>query len=160
MESIDKLRDYSHLDDDKWTLETGEIIHMYGSKPNDPNAINWGEQWRKIADEIEQEIVERYIELPVDADGVPIRLGDVVAAQDEQPFEVRAFQYDALGWFAIERLGSQWNVNQLHHVNPRTIEDVLGEAVGELFNADISTGSTEWDEVIAKYAEEIRGMMA
>lgn len=68
-----------------------------------------------------------YMRLPVDADGVPIHLGDVVVAQDEQPFEVRAFQLDTLGWFAIERLGSQWNVNQLHHVQPDTVESLLEE---------------------------------
>lgn len=140
LESIEKLRRYAEVHWEPWDASRKRL--------------------NESLDEIEQEIAERYMELPVDADGVPIRLWDVVAAQDEQPFEIRAFQYDALGWFAIERLGSQWNVNQLHHVKPRTIEDVLGEAVGELFNADISTGSTEWDEVIAKYADEIRGMMA
>ena len=119
LESIKKLRDYTIYD------ERG-MYTIYESS-------------NRIADEIEREIAEKYMELPVDADGVPIRVGDLVAAQDKQPFKVRAFQLDALGWFAIERLGSQWNVNQLHHVKPRTITDVLAD----LFDRKISVTDAE-----------------
>ena len=109
-------------------------------------------------EELEAEIAERFMELPCDADGVPILIGDVVAAQDEQPFKVRAFQYDVFGWFAIERLGSQWNVNQLHHVKPRTIEEVLREcAEAYASGADVDLGSTS--TMFAKYADEIRELM-
>lgn len=56
IKALDKLRESSHLDDNKWTLETGEVVNCFGSDPNDPNAVNWGEQWRRIADEIEREV--------------------------------------------------------------------------------------------------------
>ena len=36
----------------------------------------------ELADEIEAEIAERYMELPVDADGVPIRPGDLLESTD------------------------------------------------------------------------------
>lgn len=122
MESIDKLRDYSHLDDDKWTLETGEIIHMYGSKPNDPNAVNWGEQWRKIADEIEQEIAERFVELPEGwtaeqacevlgywprwDDGSPCMFGDEFTCW---PTYYHKEKYEALSRLAIYAPDHVWN---------------------------------------------------
>lgn len=76
MKALEKLRESSHLDDCKWTLETGEVVVISGGRPSDLNAVNWGEQWRKIADEIEAEVAEKYMKLPVDADGVPIRPGD------------------------------------------------------------------------------------
>lgn len=59
IKALDKLRESSHLDDNKWTLETGEVVHFFGSDPNDPNAVNWGEQWRKIADELNAELAGR-----------------------------------------------------------------------------------------------------
>ena len=109
-----------------------------------------------LIDEIEVEIAERYMPLPVDADGVPICVGDVVAAQDEQPFEVRAFQLDALGWFAIERLGSQWNVNQLHHVKSRTLEDVVADAIQYGHNG--ITGD-RIEGKVAEFCAEIRELI-
>ena len=138
----------------------------YGYAPNIRRQVNMA------CDEIEQEIAERYMEMPVDADGVPIRVGDYLESEeyDGRPFPCRGLNVE------VCKSGKRWTVcmsydsysgtseytsaRRCHHVKPRTIEDVLGEAVGELFNADISTGSSEWDEVIAKYAEEIRGMMA
>ena len=104
-------------------------------------------------DEIECEIAERYVPMPVDGDGVTIHIGDVVAAQDEQPFEVRAFQLDALGWFAIERLGSQWHVNQLRHVKPRMLEDVLRELMEDA-REDLRN-----DFSVDAYAAEIRELL-
>ena len=58
MESIEKLRKYMLCD-------KGEKFTAY---------INADE----LADEIEREIAEKHIELPVDADGVPIHVGDVL----------------------------------------------------------------------------------
>lgn len=120
-----------------------ELRRIFGNRPFSVDSSTV----LSIADEIEREIAEHYMELPVDADGVPIHVGDVVAAQDEQPFEVRAFQLDELGWFAIERLGSQWHVNQLHHVKPRTLFDVL---------AEVENGELSIDDAAAEIRELIR----
>ena len=54
MESVDKLREYAR-------------IHLLNS---DDRMVN------QLADAIEAEVAERYMELPLDADGVPIRPGD------------------------------------------------------------------------------------
>lgn len=146
IKSLDKLREKIQLDvNNPWSDLKGELLAM--------------------CDKVEREVSERFMPLPCDADGVPIRVGDVVAAQDEQPFEVRAFQLDALGWFAIERLGSQWNVNQLHHVKPRTLEDVLASYrfdARNIYEDPMLNGNQRVDELEAldsKVADEIRELM-
>lgn len=55
LEPINKLREY------------GRSVFSTGQQEQVINAL---------ADEIEREIAERFMELPVDADGVPIRMGD------------------------------------------------------------------------------------
>ena len=168
IESIEKLRESSHLDDSKWTLETGEVIHVYGSEPNDPNAVNWGEQWRKIADEIEAEIESRYMLLPLDADGVPIHVGDTL--------ECRANGYD--GVFDAFAVGDGCVIGNhpecevfndpfkgIHvarycrHVAPRTIEDVLRDVWEEALDYSKSDMWRNPDEVFVERAEEIRELM-
>lgn len=151
IESIEKLRESSHLDDSKWTLETGEVIHVYGSEPNDPNAVNWGEQWRKIADEIEREIAERYIELPCDADGVPIHVGDTIEYPNGRRDVVRFITVNDNMPTFNER---GWVASKCRHVEPRTIEDVLRDLVDGI-------GSVEFDALtaIGEAADEIRELM-
>ena len=151
MESTDKLRKYSHLDDDKWALETGEVVYLLESEPNDPNAINWGEQWRKIADEIEREVAERYMELPVDAEGVPIHVGDKLHGVYET-FEVCAVNEHYAYW----EYGRHWDkACECRHVELRTIEDVLHEF--ELDAHDAHTPDA-YSELLSKYADELRSM--
>ena len=156
IESIEKLRESSHLDDGKLTLETGEVIHVYGSEPNDPNAVNWGEQWRKIADEIEAEIESRYMELPVDADGVPIHPNDKL----EHVTGMWMFTADTLEvdrWGAHVRPNGQARIQcaNCRHVNPRTIEDVLHDFASKQHGIT----KEENDALIAECADEIRELM-
>ena len=164
MESIEKLRESSHLDDSKWTLETGEVINVYGSEPNDPNAVNWGEQWRNIADEIEREIAERYMQLPCDADGVPIRCGDKIHRTTSAVDNVvkvigvseREFFFNGPNFMEP---GIKKNVcNAVRHV-PRTIEDVLRDVWKEALDYSKSDMWRNPDEVFAERADEIRELM-
>lgn len=126
----------------------------YGYAPNIRRQVNMA------CDEIEQEIAERYIELPVDADGVPIHVGDelyngeVIAfgglAEGGVVFVHRGFDD---GNYILEAFAS----NITHHVKPRTIEEVLRDCCNE-WNEHCGE---DWESgVYAKYAEEIRGMMA
>lgn len=120
-----------------------------------------------IADEIQAEVASKFMELPMGADGELVCIGDVVAAQDEQPFEVRAFQIDTSGWYAIERLGSKWNVNRLHHVKPRTLEDVLEEFVRKSVEPISNNREANLSDIafcidkdkMDKYAAEIRELL-
>ena len=120
----------------------------------------WLESWHEAFDaacaKIEREIAERFMELPVDKYGEVIRVGDVVAAPDCKPFEVRAMQLDPAGWFVVERLGSFWNSKQVWHHKPRTIEDVLRDCCNE-WNEHLGN---DWESgVYAKYADEIRELI-
>lgn len=152
MESIEKLRESSHLDDSKWTLETSEVVYVTGNRPSDPNAVNWGEQWRKIADEIEAEIESRYMELPVDADGVPIHVGDKLTNINKPSDEYivagvngeKLFVYGGHAFICA---------SQCRHVKPRTIEDVLEEFYHAVLNHDMDNTRLE------QYADELRELM-
>ena len=131
IKALEKLRECAEHSSEGWFVNLEQAFGLRRYKcGNSTVKPDGGAILNAIADEIQAEVDSRFMELPLDADGVPIRVGDVVAAQDEQPFEVRAFQLDALGWFAIERLGSQWNVNQLHHVKTRKVAAEIRELLG------------------------------
>jgi len=162
IKAIEKLRESSHLDDNKWTLENGEVVTMFGADPTDQNAVNWGEQWRKIADEIEAEIAERYMQLPVDADGVPIRVGDVVEfGENRNQGIVKALNEHMViaihvddGYTNYAKYGLLWNADACRHVKPRTVEDVLMDVMSDFADADFNDETLE--TITARYADEIR----
>lgn len=176
MESIEKLRERSHLDDERWTLSDGRVMWITNGEPNDPSAVNWGEQWRKIAYEIEREISERYMELPVDADGVPIRVGDVMEnlREDLEPklhhrFKVYGIQYRDYGQVCTltedGRPSILYRANECRHYHAPTVEDVLRE-FGRAYHSlmveimsDVAHDMPAPSEIIAKYAAEIRELM-
>lgn len=152
IKAVDRLRESSRLDDCKWTLGNGEIVFMVNTEPDDPMAVNWGEQWRKIADEIESEIAESFMPLPKDADGKLIRVGDVVTDGEEQ-MPVIAIASDEV---ATQRTigpceGQIWTFapDALRHVKPRTLEDVLLEMLE----------MPHCEENVKAYAAEIRELM-
>lgn len=85
MKSIEKLREWSRRvteSDPDENIVSPEYV-----------AQECGRAALRFADEIEREIAERYQLLPVDADGVPIRVGDVMEfvydpPQDQPKFGV------------------------------------------------------------------------
>lgn len=123
----------------------------------------------EIADRIEAEIAERFMPLPCDGNGVPIRVGDKL--------ECHANGYD--GTFTVFAIGNdvvvgnhdtEWiarnPIKWFHiasfcmHVKPRTLEDVLsemldrnGDGIGlREFNGDFAA-------FVEHYADEIRELM-
>lgn len=140
MESIDKLREYGH----DCCARVDDAIHGY-------------------ADEIEAEISERYVLLPLDADGVPCKVGDMLI-HDGSKHEVLAVDTRCV-WFDIARRTialEPFPADECHHVKPRTIEDVLDDYRRELVETWACTLDDEMtdaeDEITARYADEIRGM--
>ena len=106
-----------------------------------------------IADEIEAEIAERYIELPCDADGVPIRIGDTVREMDDcVPMKVMSLTFYE---DCVDVNACGMNPKLLFHVNPRTIEDVLADFASKQHGIT----KEENDALIAECAAEIRGLM-
>ena len=106
-----------------------------------------------IADEIDDEIAERYMELPVDADGVPIRVGDAIEYSNGERDVVRFITANGSVPTFNER---GWVASKCRHVKPRTVEDVLRELadVARLDRAhDLDDGDIEG------FAAEIRELM-
>ena len=110
----------------------------------------------EFVNEIEQEIAERYIELPLDADGVPIHVGDKMRFCD---FNVQcaAVSPEHIYYWDEYSNGHWVKGRECRHYKPRTVEDVLRDCCNE-WNKHCGD---EWESgVYVKYTEEIRGMMA
>lgn len=115
-------------------------------------------------DAIEAEITERFMELPVDADGVPIHVGDVMEYEnpndDDKPFTILGVNNDGDVFHCLEdkRLVPTCIslANCLRHVKPRTLEDALREFT-EKYQYCISDNGRSI--TLAKYADEIRELL-
>ena len=122
----------------------------------------------KLIDDVEREIAERYMKLPVDADGVPIRIGDNMEATDDVDEDGRPYKQLATGytmskpdgkgnlWFTDDD-GIAYDPRYSCHVKPRTIEGVLKAFFHDALDADAYC-TVRMDDVIAKYADELRQM--
>ena len=163
IKALEKLRESSHLDDSKWSLETGEVIHVFGYKPEDPNAVNWGEQWRKIADEIQNEVDSHFCELPVDADGVPIRVGDELFNKNKPTDVYKVSAIAGNGYIRIYHDTAHIHSSQCRHVKPDPLKELLSELANEVWEASC-TCQTTWsdsglDGIEERYANRIRELM-
>ena len=121
LESLDKLRE--------WALDYGFIAR------GDPY---------QLADEIQAEIDSRYMLLPVDADGVPIRVGEKVAFRSDAPVTVmsigmsQVYGLNDCGFYGpAGNFFGKGTFGEVHHVKPRTVEDVL---------EDFIRAYDEWDD--------------
>lgn len=146
LQSIEKLRESLKA----CTSEAGVEPNRFDTYWITANACDM------LIDEVEAEIAERFIELPVDADGVPIRVGDelyngeVIAfgglAEGGVVFVHRGFED---GNYILEAFAS----NVTHHVKPRTVEDVLREFAYRVCDLNVA------DCDIEQYAEELRDLL-
>ena len=128
LESIEKLRGYSWIG---------------GGKVNE------------YLDAIEAEIAERFMELPVDADGVPIRMGDMMESihfvngcGKPRGFVVGLVIGDVENIVSLDTEHGQkdFAFAVVRHYKPRTVEDVL-------MNAGVSVAA------ISDVAAEIREVL-
>ena len=113
--------------------------------------------------------MEDTIKLPLDADGVPIRPGDVVyVSESTMPRIVAAVEYDGtpgFPWavFLIEdeaKGGNYWLPGSLSHTRPDTLEDI--EQALHKLEQDASCGCVTEAEVnvdIADLMERIKRMV-
>lgn len=117
---------------------------------------------RMIAGEIEREIAKRYILLPVDANGEPIRIGDLIEYHGRDG----VYRLHAQGVYVYsdgrlcgekcvmnERLGI-WEPDKCSHCEPRTLEDLLNDFAVEAADVD-ERDKEEWEPLLAKYEREI-----
>lgn len=94
-----------------------DAIHYSLEKENERlrNASEHGDDW---------------IKLPVDADGVPIYIGDMLAEDGASPESVKSLMLDCDGWSVNFGLG--WCVSKYHkwhHVTPDTWESIISDAM-------------------------------
>lgn len=124
----------------------------------------------RIADRIDEAIASEYVRLPRDADGVPIRVGDVMEVKFEpkrKPFAVsfvgeRSVAFWVDGQPDLKSINLD-NVLVIHHHEP-TVEDVLRDVVTLCHNTwkeGSITGLYDVDDVmnsgnIAEFAKRIR----
>jgi len=135
MESIDKLREFAETHLGVGTVALG----------------GWKEALIGCADEIEREISERFMEIPCDKDGIPIRIGDTVNVNKwYAPRKVEGYTI-----VCKTRNGYRaWHdACELRHVEPLTVEDVLAD-----FAADVENDRNT-PETAKRYADEIRSIL-
>ena len=150
MESIEKLREWSHRYDNEWVVEDGVVMTYFHCEPDYykyPKARNVGEAFRDLADEIEREVAEKYMELPVDADGVPWHVGEVT----ENGNRINAMTVDRVGWHFTDTL-NDIDPSIHTHYRPRNIEDVLRDV------RNMQSDDDGEDALIAFYVDELRKM--
>ena len=87
-----------------------------------------------IADRIDAVLAERYVELPKDADGEYVHIGDVMAyADNTKPMEVVALVPPAV--FSTED-GPRY-ADMCRHYHAPTVEDLLRQFLGECEHASM-----------------------
>jgi len=115
------------------------------------------EAFDRYCDAIQEEVDKAYMRLPVDADGVPIHVGDVVYSKI-WPDGVMVYEisftdndgdrvYDDSGMYCLSGVCS--------HVKPRTVEDVLLDFLKESRDFSLKR-SGEVDEAIKRYSSELK----
>jgi len=134
IESIEKLREWAKNGN-------GVVYYEYGVE---------------LADEIEREISERYMELPVDADGVPIHVGDILLDL-ETPRHVVGIGKTSILLGGYPSSGEQEVRYALpcnyRHVKPDPIKELLEE-----FGNAVSKQGVDFDmlDAIDEYADKLR----
>lgn len=108
-----------------------------------------------------------WVRLPVDADGVPIRIGDAMVLQHEakeKPYVVQSLTWDGEDWYFTCDEGF-FNACGWEHYHEQTVEDVLRDMHAELDEVTalyvgeaIDSDERDRDEarIFAEYAAKLR----
>lgn len=111
--------------------------------------------------EIEAEIAERFVELPVDADGEPIHIGDAVEfGENRNQGIVKALNEHMViamhvddGYTNYAKYGLLWNADACRHVEPDPLIALLDEFATDV--ANYKYDGVDFDT----YAERIRELL-
>lgn len=157
MESIDRLRDWLKgrlLMGNGWN-ELNEIADAIESEANanrvDAYTKGYDEGFASADDwaaQHEDDMAEHgWVRLPIDADGKPIHVGDVMEWPDCSTAEVVGIGDDRF-FYVEDSLRYAWANDKIHH-NAPTVEDVL-EEFAQMYIACNDKGT------IAEYAAKLR----
>ena len=105
-----------------------------------------------IADHIDGEMVE----LPKDADGVPIHVGDVLT---DGEYTFRVDELAAFGdgsWSIRNEDGNAWAACDVTHHHAPTVVDVLREFAEKVIDSQIPSVHPTYEEAITEYAAKLR----
>lgn len=114
----------------------------------------WKEAALDMIDRIDAEL-EDYIELPKDADGVPIRIGDKMLLLNGRNIVV-----DAIGsglfvvWNPDDRHFDACVANVCHHAQPDSWERIIEDAVGNGFT---DTDNAEYQRRLVERCKRLAG---
>lgn len=141
-------------------MESVDKLRGWASQFTGPYKTN-ERQLNDLADAIEAEVAERYIELPTDINDAPVRVGDIMS-DGEYVFRVeRISYYGGATWSVLDDVGTAWAACDIHH-KPTTVEDVLWECCKEYHSllvesmSDIPHEMPAPSEVIDRYAAKLR----
>ena len=114
---------------------------------------------------IEAEIADNYLELPKDADGIPIRVGDTVSDCTEGgTYTVKNVNLSNWGWrviaYGVDGNQTEYTLStaaeRVRHVKPRTLENIVAAAIQYGHNG--ITGD-RIEGKVAKFCAEIRELL-
>ena len=132
------------------------IDELRGFLSESPSVV-FPDEVSEYVDAIERELEERYVELPVDGDGVPIHIGDKVTQVSDRPTPVLGITYhkSTPPSICIER-GDLWiDADTLHHYKSPTVEDILREFADLVREEQVERAQIS-DEAIAEFAERLQ----
>ena len=105
-----------------------------------------------------QEVKQTHVVLPLDADGVPIHVGDKLVLQHkvrEKPYEVFSITYDGDDWY-FDCDEGHFNALGWEHYRAPTVEDVLREFYVLAVRGKKGSAGDVDDSVLAEYADKLR----
>ena len=135
MESIEKLRYY--------------IDH----------GIKHRDELIKLIDAIEREIAEKYMELPVDADGVPIHVGDAMYDGKVAKLVISDDGEHSVYVYKLPNVQHEIYCYETAHVKPDPIKELLEEFADKIpfvWDGDKPKESWPYDSLMNEYAAKIR----
>ena len=173
MDSIDKLREWANGLHGVYINRVDHTITLTTDwdAPPDMDSVSLRDHFNGFLDAIEREVEELrdrdyrscvedgemaaerdgWVRLPVDADGVPIHVGDVLDGYGKT-IEVVELRYGRSGWVLISRDGNGYaDCAAFSHHHAPTVEDVLREFVDAL---DIDR-CDDPDATIAEFAAKL-----
>lgn len=188
MKSIDRLREYvEKAPRTSISLMARSIllgmVRTIEQEAEDELKAKDGQMWLRGYGECHAQLVEGneviaadlekagWVKLPVDAEGVPIQLGDYLESDEYggKQFPCRGLNVEVctsgkrwtvcMSYDSYSGTSEYTSANRCHHVKPPTVEDVLREFVDEVWNR-YCNGATASDsgirELEAEYAAKLR----